>query len=155
MPPPPERAWYYGIDAEGHLWHEGAELDDPDLLKFFMERMQKLPDGRGYVLCQGEDCYLKAEDALYVVQDVKIAPQRIELVFSGGYEEKLDPTTLHVGEQNVLYCQIRGGEFEARFNRKSYLELARHVKFDGKTQSYYIPLGGKNYPIHGVSPGET
>jgi len=72
------------------------------------------------------------------------------LIFPGGYREVLDPTTLQVGKDNVLYCKIRKGEFKARFNRKAYLELARQVQFDSAKNSFYITLNRKDYPIEGV-----
>jgi uncharacterized protein len=146
----PERVWHYWIDVDGHLWHEGTELEDPDLLKFFMEKMKKLPDGRFYVLCQGEDCYITAEDVPYVVQNLSLSPNgAAELIFPGGYREPLDPTTLEVGKKNVLYCRIREGAFPARFNRKSYFELAKRVKFDPHKKEYLLTAGGKDYPIRG------
>jgi hypothetical protein len=147
---PPERIWHYWIDAEGHLWHEGAELDDPDLLKFFMEKMEKREDGSFHLLCQGEECSLRAEDVPYVVQNIEMRPHQIDLIFPGEYREALDPTTLRVGEDNVLYCDIRQGKFKARFNRKSYMELARQVRFDGASNSFYITLNRRNYPIQGT-----
>jgi hypothetical protein len=147
MPQESDRVWHYWIDAEGHLWHEGAELDDPDLLKFFMEKMKKQSAGSFHVPCQGEDCSLRAEDVPYVVQDLDITGKKIDLIFPGGYREELDPNTLQVGKENVLYCRIRKGEFTARFNRNSYLELARQVQFDVAKNSFYISLDGKDYQI--------
>ncbi len=145
-----DRTWHYYLDAEGVLWHEGAELDDPWLLKFFMERMTKLSDGRFQVICQGELCLITVEDVPYVVQSIKIEPQTIHLIFPGGYEEELNLTTLVVGKENVLYCQVRNGEFKARFNRKSYLEIAKLVELDTDKNQYYLVLAGKRYLIGGI-----
>lgn len=146
----PDRAWNYWIDADGRFWHEGTELDDPALLKFFMEKMKLLPDGRYHVLCQGEDCYFTAQDVPYVIQTLNVTPNRVELLFPGAYQEDLNPKTLEVGKENVLYCKIRGGDFKARFNRKSYLELAKGVHFDATSRTYFLPLGGASFPIRGV-----
>ncbi len=145
-----DRTWHYYLDAEGVLWHEGAELEDPGLLKFFMEKMTKLPDGRFQVICQGELCLITVEDVPYVIQSIKIEPQVIHLIFPGGYEEELNPMTLVVGKENVLYCQVRNGEFKARFNRKSYLELAKLVELDTKKNQYYLILAGNQYRVGGV-----
>ena len=117
--------WHYFLDAEGHLWHEGTEIDDPAVLKLFLENMEPLADGRFRVFCQGEECVVAAEDVPHVVTDLKISPREIGLVFPGGVTEPLDPATLFVGKLNVLYCRIRGGRFVARFNRRTYLEIAR------------------------------
>jgi len=146
----PERAWHYLVDTDGHLWHDGDEFDDPEMLRLFMEKMEQLPDGRFRVLCQGETCYLTPEDVPYVVQDLKIEKKTIDLIFPGSYKEALDPTTLFVGKENVLYCKVRGGEFNARFNRKSYWELAKKIGHDSKKKSYELLIDNQKYPIKGV-----
>lgn len=146
----PERIWHYFIDAEGRLWHEGTEFDDPEVLKLFMKNMEVMPDGTYRVFCQGEECRITPEDVPYVVRDIVFSPKRIDLVFSGGYSEPLDPLSLFVGKSNVLYCKARGGKFIARFNRKSYLELAKKVQFDSKTRSYYLTVDNHRYSIQGI-----
>ncbi len=144
------RIWHYKMDCEGNLWHEGTLFDDPPVLKFFMRKMEKLPDGRFKVICQGETCFIEPEDVPYVVQDIRLVGDQVELIFPGDYRERLDPNTLWVGKENVLYCKTRGGEFEARFNRKPYLELAKKVDFDSQNHQYVLQLGQKAYPIQGV-----
>src|SRR5262245_24567237 len=120
-----DRVWHYHFDADGHLWHEGAELDDPSILHLFLKSMKPLGDGRFQAFCQGEECVISAEDVPYVIQDAEFRPKDVLLKFPGGYEETLDPATLFVGRRNVLYCKVRKGAFIARFNRKSYLDLAK------------------------------
>ena len=145
-----ERVWNYHIDVEGIVWHDGTEMEDPWLLKFFMEKMTRLPDGRFQALCQGETCLIQAEDVPYVIQSIEVSPQKVILKFPGGYQEELNPNTLVVGKENVLYCKVRAGEFEARFNRKSYLELAKQIEVDPKEKKYYLKLSGQKYLIQGV-----
>jgi hypothetical protein len=154
MPQPHEpenRVWHYFIDSDGHLWHEGAEFDDPETLNLFMKKMERLADGRCHVLCQGEECLITAEDVPYVVQDVEVHAKAVLLKFPGGYEESLDPETLFVGAHNVLYAKVRDGAFTARFNRKSYLDLAKHIQYDSYKDVFYLTVDNRRYPIHGVS----
>ncbi len=143
------RIWHYLLDTEGHLWHDGTEFEDPDTLRFFMRKMKRLPDGRYQVLCQGETCFIEPMDVPYVIQDIEVKGDRMELVFPGDYRERLDPATLQVGKDNVLYCKVRNGAFDARFNRKPYLELAHYVERD-ESGRYCLRLGGEKYPIAGV-----
>ncbi|HEX5037986.1 MAG TPA: hypothetical protein VFX30_12575 [bacterium] len=153
----PERVWHYYIDSDGHLWHDGAEFDDPATLQMFMKGLADLPpeeakNGEKWrVFCMGEDCRIAAEDVPYVIQKVTFAPKSVRLTFPGGYEEDLDPSTLFVGAKNVLYCRIRGGKFTARFNRTSYLDLAEHVAFDSKAKGFYLTVDNRRYPIKGVT----
>lgn len=147
----PERIWHYHFDADGHLWHEGTEIDDPQVLNIFMRKMEVLPAGGWKVLCQGEVCLLTAEDVPYVVQQVTFSPKQVILTFPGGYTEPLDPATLEVGRRNVLYCGVRDGKFTARFNRSSYLDLAKQVEFDSKSKVFFLIVDKRRYVIKGVT----
>ena len=144
---PTDRVWYYYLDLEGYLWHDGIAFDDPQFLNFFMKNMERLPDGQFRVFCQGEECRIVPEDVPYVIRDVEILPNTIGLTFPGDYRETLDPKTLSVGKLNVLYCRVRNGQFEARFNRKSYWEIAKHIRFDPKKKIFFLKVDNQRYPI--------
>lgn len=146
----PERYWHYFIDLEGHLWHEGAEIDDPQILRLFLKGMKQRPDGHYEALCQGEHCLITAEDVPHVVRDLTFSPHQIELVFPGNFSIPLDPSTLFVGRQNVLYCKIMDGKFVARFSRTAYLDIAKRIECDQK--QFYLTVDKKRYPIQGVQP---
>ncbi len=143
------RTWHYYIDAEGTVWHEDTELDEPELLHFFMEKLHREGDGSLHLICQGELCLFKCEDVPYVVQSIEAHPAFIQLIFPGNYRENLEATSLWVGKENVLYCKVKKGEFTARFSRKAYLELAKQVEMNAQKQ-YCLKLGGRLYPIQGI-----
>lgn len=143
------RTYYYLIDKEGRLWIEGTELRDPQVLKFFLKRLKKSPGGGFLVECMGEKNLIQAEDVPYVVQSIEVGKNNIQLVFPGNYRETLDPHTLFVGLENVLYCKVRSGQFTARFNRKPYLELTRLIERE-KGKGYFLKWQGESFPIGGV-----
>lgn len=145
----PERLWRYFIDSEGHLFHEGVEIDDPKVLNQFLKNMVPVGDDRGdyRVFCQGEECLVTPEDVPYVITDIQFERDKIVILFPGGYSEVLDPTTLWVGPLNVLYCRIKNGKIPARFNRRTYLELARRVVSDASGKSFYLTIDKQSYPI--------
>lgn len=148
---PEKRKWHFTVDDDGTFWSGGDEFEDPSMLHFFLESMELLPDGRFFLICQGEECYVTASDTPYVIQSLDIGNERIILKFKGDYEQELDPTTLFVGAKNRLYVLIREGKFKALFNRKTYQEITRHIAFDEKNKSYYLTLMKKKYPIREVS----
>ncbi len=152
MPSPQQQkyVWQYFMDDEGHFWHEGVEMDDPGTLRSFMSTMELLPNGRFKVLCQGEECHVVVQDVPYVVKGVHFFADHIELLFPGGYKEALNPSTLFVGPLNVLYCKIRDGEFTARFNRSTYLEIAKKIQFDPREKSFYLRINNQDYTIVGT-----
>src|SRR5205085_2624042 len=109
-----ERAYHYYMDKDGRIWHEGTEITDPRFALAILKNLQTIPDGM-VAKCQGEKCFLQAEDVPYVVQDLALYKgergdlEQIDLIFTGGYTERLNPESLFVSRENVLYCSVRDG----------------------------------------------
>jgi hypothetical protein len=147
-----ERSYHYFLDKEGRIWHEGTEITDPRFALAIHRSLQKTPDGKFLAVCQGENCFFEVEDVPYVIQDVAFHKdvgqlRQVDILFSGGYMEILDPSTLQVSSSNILYCRVRKGEFPARFTRNSYFKLAPYVNEDTAEHVYYLDMKGKRYPI--------
>lgn len=147
-----DRKYYYFLDKEGRIWHKGTEITDPRFAYLVHRTMQKVDSG--YVVkCQGEDCHFQVEDQPYIVQDVALHKnergklRQIDLIFPGGYTEVLDPSSLRVSEENVLYSKVRSGLFDARFTLKSFFHLVPFIEQDPSGQDYSIQIGGKRYKI--------
>jgi len=149
-PKTPKRVWQYAIDLDGNILHEGYVMDDPELTFFFLKNLKRDPNGKIIALCQGELCEFDCADVPYVVQNIQERSDGIWLVFQAGYEEKLDLKTLEVKKENILYCKVREGLFEARFSRKAYLDLAHQIELDAPTGKYYLTQQGQRYWIQGV-----
>ncbi|MBL7685764.1 MAG: DUF1285 domain-containing protein [Deltaproteobacteria bacterium] len=142
-----KREWHYFMDEEGLLYHEGVELEDPELHRFFLKNMTILENGQYYVRCQGEDCYIEAQDVPYVVQSLEETENQILLNFMGGYQEPLDLSTLEVGKNNILYCRIQNQTQKARFNRKTYWEITKRIEEDPVSKKYYFVFHQQRYLI--------
>jgi uncharacterized protein len=143
------RAYRYTVDAEGRIFHDGTEIVDPAVLRFFLLGMRRLGDGRFLVPCRGEENWFEAEDTPIVVQRLAIdaGPHGlagVELVLAGGYREPLDPTTLET-EAGRLYCRVRQGAFRARIGRIAIQQLAPHL--DEAEGIPSLTVRGKRYPI--------
>jgi hypothetical protein len=50
----PAREYRYRVDCDGRIFHDGTEVVDPAVLRFFLRAMTRTEDGRCLVLCQGE-----------------------------------------------------------------------------------------------------
>jgi hypothetical protein len=55
-------------------------------------------------------------------------------------EEPLQADTLRVGQDNILYCTVKEGLYEARLLRNAYYQLAEFLEQDG--QNYYLVIDG-------------
>ncbi|MFC1839903.1 hypothetical protein ACFL1N_10000 [Thermodesulfobacteriota bacterium] len=95
-----------------------------------------------------EKCYLEVEDTPFIVIRVEFKgkekkDESASIFLTDDTFEKLDPNTLKVGRDNVLYCSIKGNNFTARFSRAAYYQIAAYIKEEG--DKYYLPLGGEKY----------
>jgi hypothetical protein len=92
----------------------------------------------------GEKCYLEVEDTPFVIQEVGLSGSRqsssLVVKLNDGTEETLKADTLRVGHDNVLYCKVKEGLYEARLLRNAYYQLAEFLQHDG--QSYYLAIEG-------------
>lgn len=151
------REYHYVVDREGHVFHDGTEITDPQVLRFFLRAMQRTPEGRHLVVCQGEHNWFEADGTPFVVQRLRLSLEagsllRTELVLAGGYAEPLDPETLE-GEGGLLFCRIRGGAVRARFGRVAMQQIAPHLSGDGVGAA--LEMGGRRYTIRGADGDQS
>jgi hypothetical protein len=144
------REYRYLVDRDGRIFHDGSEIVDPAVLRFFLRAMTRTDDGRCLVLCQGERNWFAAADTPFVVQRLRLAVEdsalrSAELCFQGDYREPLDPGTLET-ERDLLFCRIRGGMFRARFGRTAVQQIAPFLVDVGEGSA--LVMGGRRHPVH-------
>ena len=140
------RQYRYTVDRDGRIFHEGSEITDGAVLRFFLLAMQPSADGRYVAMCQGERNDFDALDTPFVVQRLRLAADgtAIELFFAGDYHEPLDPATLE-DDDGHLYCRVRRGAFRARFGRRALQQLGTHM--GDSDDGFHLHLAGASYPI--------
>jgi hypothetical protein len=151
------REYRYRVDRDGRVFHDGTEILDPLVLRFFLRAMTRTPEGRYLVVCQGEHNWFDAGDAdgsPFVVLRIRVVADAerlatVELCFAGDYREPLDPASLEV-EAGRLYCRVRRGGFRARFGRVALQQLAPFLTDEGDGPG--LAVGGARYPIREVVP---
>ncbi|HOO89617.1 MAG TPA: DUF1285 domain-containing protein [Syntrophales bacterium] len=141
------------IDKEG-VWHyKGARMFRKDILILFFENLKQDVLGRYVIELEGDRCLVEVEDTPFVVRAVSKHGRKdqqtefVEILLSNFNLERLDPSTLQVGTDNVLYCNIMNGKFKARFSRPGYYQIAELIEYDVEKDAYYMPLNDKNYYI--------
>ena len=149
------REYCYVVDRDGRIFHDGTEIVDPAVLRFFLRAMTRTDDGRCLVLCQGERNWFAAPDTPFVVQRLRLsfegpALQSVDLCFQGDYREPLDPATLET-ERDLLFCRIRGGTFRARFGRIAVQQIAPFLVDVG--EGLALVMRGHRHPVR--SGGES
>lgn len=151
------REYRYRVDREGRIFHDGTEIVDPQVLRFFLRAMKRTPEGRYLVLCQGEHNWFEPDDTPFVVQRLLLdrSAGRLTaatLCFAGDYREPLDPATLAV-EEEQLTCRIGKGALTARFGRVAMQQLAPFLREeDGHA---VLSLDGASHRIPGREPARV
>jgi hypothetical protein len=115
-----DRRWFYDIDRDGVLWHDGTPLDDPVFLRGFFARLRR-DDERRFAdypwvsVCAGERNYVRAAITPIVfrrfeVQPGAAAPLAGVLFGNGGVEVTFDPGALRRDRQGRLFHRAPVGD---------------------------------------------
>ncbi len=133
------------LDKEGRWFHDGEEITHKLTADLFSRSVQKDPAG-GYRLVVGlEWAPIVVEDAPYVIRGVDVEEDKAVGRLNDGSMEELDLASLRVGADNVLYCDVKGGEFPARFLRPAYYQLMKCL--EETEDGYAVRIGGKLWPL--------
>ena len=152
MRPPFTRESRIRVDREGHFWHEGARVEHPGLARSFARWLTVDPETGRYVLKNDVDwCFVTVEDAPLVVRSIEMGEQGATLALSDGTREPLDPATLRLDEDDVPYCDVRGGSLPARFLPQPAIALLEQVRQGPSGLS--LSLGG-DWPLGRVPRGQ-
>ncbi len=148
------RAGFYAVESgrisfrhDGNWYNNEERIENPRIALLFSRSIRRHPDG-GYMLqVADERASITVEDTPYVVIRIDDDGRGgFVIVTNDEVREALDPSTLEVGDANVLYCRVKSGEFPARFLRNTYYHLAEHfVTDDG--ENFAIVIDGRRHPI--------
>ena len=139
------------IDRNGVWYYNGAEMLRKDIVQMFYDHLTKDDSGRYVIEMPNDRCYVVVEDTPFVVQRVNhIASsdgtsEALQLHLSDEKDEALNPESLYITPDNVLYCSVRNNLFTARFSRAAYYQIADFFKCDNDTERFYLEINGKKY----------
>ena len=144
------------IDREGDWYYRGSPMQRDDIVSHLCQHLRREKSTELYIIQLGKQrCYLEVEDAPLVVtsvlhQEEKEKDDQEELFLSIKHlktNQPLDPRTLWVGRENVLYCKVMDDRISARFLRPAYYQLAEFIHEDKDEARFFLLLGGKRYYI--------
>lgn len=148
------RAGFYTVESgkisfrrDGNWYNDDDRIDNPRIALLFSKSIRQNPDGSFYLQVAEERASITVEDTPYVVTTIDDdGRDGFIVVTNDGEREPLDPATLEVGAENVLYCRVKAGQFRARFLRSAYYHLSEHFVADDGGR-FSIVSGGRHYPI--------
>jgi uncharacterized protein len=140
------------VSNEGKWYHEGAEIIHRPIFLWLIQSLEKTEEGLFIVHLNNQKCVLEVEDTPLVIQRVDLLPEnsgkfnKIQLTLNDESKENLDPETLSLSPENILYCTVKMGQFPARFLRPAYYQIAEYMDEDG-TGGFVLLLNQMRYPI--------
>jgi hypothetical protein len=116
------------------------------------ENAPNLPRYTGWLLDVGVDRQpVIVEDTPLVVTGIDGDRDKgFTIRTNDGVSEPLDPSTLEVGDDEVLYCTVdrrERGRLKARFLRPAYYYLAKFVELEGLAP--VLRVGGRSWRLSG------
>jgi hypothetical protein len=155
------RAGFYPVESgkisfrrDGNWYSDAERIDNPRIAMLFSRSIHQDPNGRWYLQIAEERAPVTIEDTPYVVRTIEqVADGCLCLILNDGEGEPLDPSTLEIGADNVLYCRVKQRRFRARFLRPAYYHLSRHFEADG--DRFFIRIAGRRYPLRSTLPDDS
>lgn len=160
------REYFYEVDGEGRLFHDGTELTEPKFLDFFFSRLQPNRTGRNahclFVSpCGAEMNYISGTDSPIVFRRLLRAGSddgahsareaSDHLLFAGSLSVPFHPERLHCDKSERLFHPASEGVSmlpPGRLGRQVVLELAPLLDIDGS--GYTLRWRGQRFPLRGL-----
>ena len=132
------------------LWYSDDEvIPNQAICRLFSRALQVSPDGRARLELGEDKAEVTVEDTPWVVTAIEGAPASgFTVILNDDTREPLDPDSLAVGAENVLYCRVKGNAHRARFLRPAYYALMQHVEA-GPAGAFVLPVGSRRVAVRG------
>jgi len=147
------RAGFYAIESgkisfrrDGNWYTDDERIDNARIALLFSRSIKRNHDGSYYLQVAEERAPITVEDTPYVVKAVYENDGGFVIVTNDDEHEPLEPATLEVGRDNVLYCRVKTGAFPARFLRTAYYHLSNNF-FSDEGGTFSLVVHGQRYPI--------
>jgi uncharacterized protein len=133
------------IDREGDWYDEGVQVTHPGILANLRSNLRK--DADGFFIQTRVRIPVRVDDVAWVVSRIERRGEALHAIVNDGTEERIDPATVRLGADDVPYCTVKDGAFEARFSRAATFQLLALADYDEASGRGALRLGGREYPL--------
>jgi hypothetical protein len=156
------RAGFYAVESgkisfrkDGNWYSDEERIDNPRIALLFSQSINQNPDGSWFLQVAEERATISVEDTPYVVKGIDDDGKGgFMLILNDDTREAMDPASLEVGADNVLYARVKDGNYRARFLRPAYYHLSANFGSDGAGR-FFIQIGGTRYPLKTASEHDS
>lgn len=133
------------IDVDGDWFDDDVKITHAGILANLRSTLRH--DAQGYFIQTRVRIPVEVEDAPFVVARIERRGETLHAFLTDGTDADVDPATLRVGPDDVPYCAVKGGAFEARLSRAAAFQLLGLADYDESTGRGALRLGGRDYPL--------
>jgi len=126
---------------DGRWYADDEPIANQRIADLFARHITLGDDGAWWLRIGDERAQIVVDDTPFVVTRVDGEPRAgFRITLNDGSSETLVTGSLALGASDVLYCDVKGGTYRARFLRPAQSELLSHVDLDGGR--FVLPLPG-------------
>jgi hypothetical protein len=152
LTPPIPDGWTlpeFRIDVEGE-WYDGdVQITHPGILANLRGTLRR--DGDGYFIQTRVRIPVRVDDAPFVVVRVERQAGGLHARLNDGSDELIDPASLRLGPGDIPYGVVKGGAFQARFNRAAAFQLLQLAEYDERSGAGTLRVDGGAFPLRRTS----
>lgn len=148
------RAGFYAIEShqirfgrDGEWYSDGERIANRRIADLFSRCIQRAPDGSFLLQVGDEKAPIEVEDTPYVVRQIHERDDgSLECELNDGTRETLEPGSLRLLGNGVLYCRVKDGTLTARFLRAAQASLAGRI-VAGENATWWLETREGRRPI--------
>jgi len=133
------------VDVNGDWFDDDVEITHAGILANLRSILRR--DAKGYFIQTRVRIPVEVEDVPFVVARIERRGGTLHAFLSDGTEADVDPASLRVGRNDVPYCAVRDGTFDARLSRAAAFQLLALADYDEGTGRGTLRVGGREYPL--------
>jgi len=131
------------INREGEWFDDDVQVTHAGIVANLQSNLQR--DADGYFIQTRARIPVIVDDVPWVITRLERRGDALHAWLNDGSEERIDPATLRVSADNVPYCAVKDGRFEARCSRAAAFQLLAMA--EAEAGGDVLRLGGHAYPL--------
>jgi hypothetical protein len=137
------------VDTDGDWYDGGVQVTHPGILANLRGTLRR--DADGYFIQTRVRIPVNVDDVPFVIVRVEQRGDELHGYLNDGTEERLDPSTLRLGAEEVPYGAVKRGAFEARFSRAAAWQLLQLAEHDEGGGPSVLHVRGAAWPLRRAS----
>ena len=131
------------VDRNGDWFDDDVQVTHPGVLDNLRGNLRR--DRDGYFIQTRVRIPVTVDDVPWVVTRLERRGETLQAFLNDGTTETIDAATIRIGAEDIPYCTVKSGQFDARLSRAATFQLWALTEADGGGD--VLRLGTRAYPL--------